>query len=295
MNIEQICELNSKIEVDKFYQICYVIKDETFDVDFFENNDEKEILEHWMNKIGAMISIESVLKEDIIEIPEKWKKSIEKDMDKGLPISKLYNEGHQSLFKEIKKMSIFPKYNVQNSSEYTFKIIVVFNAENLFSFVIENPREDEYNIAKNERYGFLLKFDENIENCIHILPIINKLFHEKYFNNANEFYNHMNTIKTIMKKEDDNSFSKNVKDFINFKYDITNNIEDKKKSFLLFKQIEMYFKIIKKPIGAEKTFKNQISKILLEIGLKKVRLDDGFYFYGLKNKYNLSIESIVKF
>ena len=50
--------------------------------------------------------------------------------------------------------------------------------------------------------------------------------------------------------------------------------------------IEENFQILGIELGNIIAFRNRLAKYLLDIGLQKKRFGDGFYYYGLKGKFN---------
>jgi len=364
---------------EKKYNISYVIKDnDTFDIEFFESQNEKEILDKWMNKIGKSICIEDVF----LEVDEELKKCIENEFERNLPISQYDKDELNKVFQEIiqlcnlrkninkyklkyskntadiaKKCNFYPTsanfqidpndiaknglktkskditrtcikeesiynhitqdtltipsqlhdINARNEAEnYTLlcnafpekripetpknldKMIIVLHEESLFTFVVENPTTEEYNIVKNKRFGFQLKFEANIEDTMN--SIMNKLFNEKCFESLIELDKEIETMNVLINKNasdfKDIREKKQVEKFIHDNYEVNNNVGDKMKASELCTLIEENFQTLGICVGNIIAFRNRLSKYLLDIGLQKKRFGDGFYYYGLKGRFN---------
>ena len=75
-----------------------------------------------------------------------------------------------------------------------------------------------------------------------------------------------------------------VKQFLNHKYIIDNDINHKMKASTLH-DIIIESKIVKIENDKLAGFKNRLSKYLKDLGLLKKRYNDGFYYYGIVEKY----------
>jgi len=367
---------------EKKYNVSCIIKDnDTFDIEFFESQNEKEILDKWMNKIGKSICIEDV----VLEVDNEIKKCIENEFERNLPISQYDKEELNKIFQEIiqlcnlrkninkyklkyskntadiaKKYKVCPApsifktdpndiaktglkttpqditqtcikeelvcnyimedpikkvpnqqfqdVNAMNESEnYTLlcqafpekripetpknldKMIIVLHEESLFTFVVENPTTEEYNIVKNKRFGFELKFEAKIEDTLN--SIMNKLFNEKCFESLAELDKEIETMQVLINKNATDfkgiREKKQVEKFINDNYEVNSNVGDKMKASDLCTLIEENFQgILGIELGNIIAFRNRLAKYLLDIGLQKKRFGDGFYYYGLKGKFN---------
>jgi hypothetical protein len=94
----------------------------------------------------------------------------------------------------------------------------------------------------------------------------------------------------------------NIKDFITNSYDINDNINYKIKASDILTIIENYYSETNNTnfIQGDISFRNKLSKYLTDLGLKKKRLSDGIYYFGLvlkdnsKYKYNNNINLLDK-
>lgn len=108
-----------------------------------------------------------------------------------------------------------------------------------------------------------------------------EILHNRSFNSFDECETMYKTLKSTVPKESINILVENkVKSYINFRYIITDKINDR------IKALELY-NLCKKQITVDP---KQFSKILLKLNLKKKRYQDGVYYYGLK-----PIDSNIKF
>jgi len=118
------------------------------------------------------------------------------------------------------------------------------------------------------------------------------------FDNVDEISNAlvvMASYVSITNKNDSNNDKidleeKSIKTFIDSHYTITTNVDHRLKASEI-QDIILRAKECK--IDNEKIsgFKNRLSKYLKEIGLEKKRYNDGYYYYGLFPKSNISIQS----
>jgi len=360
--------------------MCFIVNDnDTFSIEFFENEKEKAILEKWMNKIGKGIFIDDIP----MEVNEQFRKCIENEFEKNLPISQFNKDELLHIFDVIKQMcklkkdidfyntkykkkikkiepnlkisnkaydpneiaksggllreislsnrifgdhkeetaaaanknqdenkiqsSSFGQIHPQNSSDnFTWlhqafpeknmpqtpivlnKLIVVLHEETLYTFIVENPSTEEYNCAKNKTFGFQMIFEANLEETLS--SIASKLFNEKCFNTLDELRKEIETMNVLIHKNTSDCKEirekKHVEKFINDNYEMNSNVADKMKSSDLCGIIEENFQILGIDLGNVIAFRNRLGKYLLDIGLQKKRFGDGFYYYGLKSKYN---------
>jgi hypothetical protein len=196
---------------------------------------------------------------------------------------------------------------VLNDSVQKSLIVVMFNPIYLQTIVVENPDKDTlYVIRNHNEYGFIQLFTLCInKNNTMLNTFIKKEYHQHIFNNIEELNNCLNTTsgfidynnlhinKNVLKINEETE----VKQYITNNFNLTDNIEDKMKAS------ELYDLILASPaINIDKDkisgFRNRLSKYLIDLGLKKKRYNDGYYYYGivdkLKNIYSLDINSIYE-
>ena len=186
-------------------------------------------------------------------------------------------------------------HKLQKKDEKTLiKYYIIYNEKYNGSFPITNPSNLELNILKNKKLGFNIY--EEIEVCKdnkEFITILNTLISNKVHDNENEFKKRINTIKNLYKQSEDDLKEKSefdfIKSFINNRYKINNDIQYKIKASKILNIIEDYLKYNISEFKTGKiSFRNKLSKYLLELGLKKKRFTDGFYYYGLIHK-NVSV------
>jgi len=182
----------------------------------------------------------------------------------------------------------FPEKIIPETPKNLDRVIIVLHEESLFTFVVENPTTEEFNIAIQKKFGFDIRFDAKIEETLN--SIMNKLFNEKCFESLAELDREIETMNVLINKNatdfKDNREKKQVEKFINDNYEVNTNVGDKMKASELCSLIEENFQILGVCVGNIIAFRNRLSKYLLDIGLQKKRFGDGFYYYGLKGKYN---------
>lgn len=81
-----------------------------------------------------------------------------------------------------------------------------------------------------------------------------------------------------------------VKEYINQRYEITNDINERMKATELFNDIMCYSQVSVDE-HEKLSFRNRLSGYLKELNVAKKRFSDGFYYYGLKRKRTLGLES----
>lgn len=174
-----------------------------------------------------------------------------------------------------------------NNNNLTETYLLFYCSTLNFSFIINKIEfevsyktdEIESYFSKNLKIEFVKEIkihdNENIEQ-------IKSLFNNNCVESRESLETKILFYEDVYKKENGVISIDSVKRFINTMYIITDDKEHKVKSS------ELLNKISKHVIGTTSNIgvKNKISKMLNEIGLKKFRLSDGYYFYGLKVKHN---------
>lgn len=136
-------------------------------------------------------------------------------------------------------------------------------------------------VLENEKYNI----SELLENFTDIKLVENctstpfkEFLHKRVFNSFEECESMYNTLKSTLPKETIDTLIENqIKNYINWNYQITDNVSDRIKVLELYNLIKTEYDCI--------IDSRQFSKILLKLNLKKKRYQDGIYYYGLK-KYD---------
>ena len=156
------------------------------------------------------------------------------------------------------------------------------------TFTIKNPDTTIKQLLNNKKQGFELYNEYMTTNNVYD-DILQKLFDGFIYDNVADLEKRLTVLKTLNEETKiDNktkSESDHVKEFIKNKYEINSKIEDKIKAQDILFMVEDYFVFTIN--GFEKgrlSFRNKLSKYLLDMGLKKKRFSDGFYYYGLSEK-----------
>ena len=173
----------------------------------------------------------------------------------------------------------------ENDEEAYKGYFVVYHEDSHSTFLINNPKTIDINLLGKKKQGFkkCLELNEN-----KLVEIAKQLFNETIFNNEQDFTDKINMFNKLTNCCVE-SFSKNkeekelIEEYINDKYIITDNINEKIKASDICHEIENFLNK-KNPsifkIG-DISFRNRLSKYLLDSGLKKKRFGNGFYYYGL--------------
>jgi hypothetical protein len=166
--------------------------------------------------------------------------------------------------------------------------IIELNKTSQFNSVIEIPTEikhcyvlylcntsivldSEYDIPNLLESFSDIKLIDQIENT----PF-REFLHERFFNSVEECMSVYNTLKNTLPKETVDSVTEHrIKNYINYTYKITDNIESRVKA------LDFYNKCKKECDFTIDT--KRFSDILLKLNLKKKRYQDGIYYYGLES------------
>lgn len=136
-------------------------------------------------------------------------------------------------------------------------------------------------VLENENYDLndlLENFTDikMIDNCVK--TPFKEILHKRTFNSFSECQSMYETLKSTLPKETiDTVIENKITNYINWNYQITEDVKDK------IKVLELY-NLCKQECHCA-IDSRQFSKILLKLNLKKKRYQDGIYYYGL-NKYN---------
>lgn len=202
--------------------------------------------------------------------------------------------------------------DIENNIETNIStIIVLINDKFLQTLTIENPSVDIMYIIKNHsEFGFIKLLGIKTNNN-DIVKFIEREFNEVHFNDVDEvnkkllvtsqyieFSNKHNGTNNISSTEETQ-----VKKFLDKNYNIDDDINHKMKASTLY-DIIITSKVVKIENDKLSGFKTRLSKYLKDIGLKKKRYNDGFYYYGIVKKENkfltpcnkqvISLEEIIK-
>jgi hypothetical protein len=177
---------------------------------------------------------------------------------------------------------ISTNYNNMNYDNISY---LLFYCSTLYlSFVLNKIEYDdcfykidfENNFSNNLKIEFIKEIKTNNNN----IEYIESLFNNNCVASRECLMNTVLLYENVYKHEYNIISIDLIKQFINTTYIITDNKEDKIKSSDLLNIISKNINVQDCNIG----IKNKISKMLNEIGLKKYRLSDGYYFYGLRTK-----------
>ena len=223
---------------------------------------------------------------------------------------------------EIEKLKSYGIYKEKNNIEkyinkYVFGKNLDFVENTVFqptkTFIFYNNDTKTSNIIKDCKYDLSkilghiddIKFIEcNTINGIFTDDKINELFDNKIYNDFAsleqiystivELNNNLNKkINQSQTKATTNNEEKEVISWINFNYIITNNNEPdyRMSASKISELLEVQLGISP---SDKMSFRNRLSKYLLNAGLQKKRFSDGFYYFGMKNKFDIKVNEKVK-
>jgi len=174
-------------------------------------------------------------------------------------------------------------------------IIVLFNSIiNQTIVVIDPDLITLETIHECNGYGFLELFTIDSNNS-ELEELIIKHYDKICFNNIKELNNTLlSTSKVInlIKNRQDSKFlllkvkeETSVKNFINTRYEITDNNDCKVKASVLY-DIIIKTDSCKIDDKLQSGFKNRVRGYLKDLGFQKKLCNDGYYYFGITDKYN---------
>lgn len=218
-----------------------------------------------------------------------------------------YNEIFNSLYPEfsdncclITDNSFFPYNNNNHKTEEkkeTIKnVVVILNVKYWNTKVLENPFLIHLDMLnKHPEYGFLKLFSLQVKNEKIVKTIYEKLDNIIFENAAdlNKTLNFLSDFIYIIEEDDYNTKCRNdeyeleeelVRDFLNHYYEISNDAKDKINLSAICKIIQGISLVSIKENGIS-AFQNRLSKYLSNLGWKRKYFQDGFYYYGIKERF----------
>lgn len=179
-------------------------------------------------------------------------------------------------------------YDDKNQKE---SIYVLIHDKFLQTLIIKNPDKSITHIVENHpEYGFVKLFHFKTDNN-DIINFIERIFNNVIFNDIEEvnikiqitsqyieFANKQNNTNVLSSSEENQ-----VKHFLKSKYSIDDDINHKMKASTLY-DIIINSTVISIDNNKISGFRTRLSKYLKDLGLKKKRYNDGFYYYGIVEK-----------
>ena len=275
-----VMTLDNKINVDEFRQINKWFKpfgDKILLVNLSIHLTEEEFNE--VSNIFPPVFSKTVVLDEKNNIKTSFLDKI--GLIKQYSVLKTEIEKIKNDFKTISSQEKSSIKQINYKPDIIKEFIIVYNPDDLFSFVLENPTELEKSILDKNLIGLKEFCFFNLEDKYKSYSsLIYNFFHHKFYNNQSEINIQLNIIKSLLEKTKvENQLYEEkcaVEKYIKSKYKITNTILEKIKSSNLQAEIQDEIHII------DKTFRNRLSKYLKEMGLQKKRMADGIYYYGLR-------------
>jgi len=189
----------------------------------------------------------------------------------------------------IEENLLEPNYSLEHN-----KIYVIFHHKCLKTKVLKNPTEDERTIcSKYPEFGFIDIFNMTMTNE-EFVKYIDITFNNRQFDSINKlnevllstskYFESCQSQSNINKEYE--SEEKIVKNFLNYYYDVSDNIQDRIKASTLCEIITQTIAINMLKKDNFNSFRIRLATYLQDFGLKKKRFNDGYYYYGLKAKFN---------
>jgi len=168
----------------------------------------------------------------------------------------------------------YSKYALEDFSTFKNKFFVTYNTIFEFCVVMDFKTFAEgFEYHNIDKLGFLpFEEVELLENSDELLKLNGQQFSKKMFDIR------LNFIKEISNSDEENT-STTVANIIKSKYYITEDEQDRVKAKTIMEAI--------KSCSSEKISFNTLSRILMNMGLKRKRFSDGNYYYGLVLKQEI--------
>ena len=281
--------------------------DSTYILMFLNGKKEENTIKEWFNKIGedifilAISSVRFNKKEQELlldtfgtEIKKSDQNIIVKNFSKIKEKIKI-----DDYFESLKKNNNKSKNNKKKKENKNNKFntdfyYLVYNKKYLCSFIIDNPTQTDHSLLIKNHLGFTLYHKFNKKFFKKSLKKLKSLLNSEHDSEKSL----KETIKFVNKKFNKNSRKEItleflIKDYIKENYNISNNIKNKLSASFLCSEIENHLMELKENgpsndfcltdfVKGKVRFRNNLSKILLSLDLKKKRFQDGFYYYGLE-------------
>lgn len=167
-------------------------------------------------------------------------------------------------------------YSIYYCSTFNFSVIMETNSTEFDNDYLG------YYFSNAVKLELIKKIDIDYEK----LKQCNELFNNTYIDSKDLLIKNIEYYENYILKSSTDITTEHIESFIRNFYDVDDNKDNKIKSSELLELIarnitrNSFIYSRDKCIG----IRNKISKKLIEIGLKKFRLADGYYFYGLKRK-----------
>jgi hypothetical protein len=238
---------------------------------------------------------------DIKEEPEAVNSCFSKDILPGdiYPYNVLYNTLAPEFSSNCMSISeqIITSYvgdvDTTLAQKRITNINVILNHKYLQTKVLINPDPILENMIHNyPEYGFFYLFSFKTTNNLIVKSIEDKC-DNCIFENIEDLNKRLSMLSDeiyYMQQNEDSKEAKNelyaneeaqVKQYFKYYYDITDNIEHRIKASALC-DILMNNLLVDIKTHSVNSFRNRLSKYLTDLGLKKKRFNDGFYYYGVR-------------
>lgn len=167
-------------------------------------------------------------------------------------------------------------------------ILVLVHDKFFKTLVIKNPTNQvKKTLEEHPEFGFRKLFHYKTNNT-DVLNIIKTEFHKVNFYDIKSINDKLQVISKYVeflnKQNVSNNYESNeelqVKKYINYRFKIDNDINNKMKASVLHDIIcnSGYVKIEETKLAS---FKTRLSQYLKDLGLQKKRYNDGYYYYGI--------------
>lgn len=162
------------------------------------------------------------------------------------------------------------------------EVYVLFNTIYNISLVVSDEDiNNDINVFTSAFKEFVLIDKFTIDNTENIY----KHFHKVSFN-LSEITKKMQAFKELFSYQDSNNEKNKVKQFLEYTYTLSTDIDKKIKANDLYKELINNLCI---PYEESALFKKRLAGYLIEFNLQKKRFSDAYYYYGLIRKESVKV------
>jgi len=173
-------------------------------------------------------------------------------------------------------------------------VFVIYNYKFLQTLCIINPNSDTYYILKNNTEFRFIKLFNVTTNNTDILKFVKNEFDKKQFYDVDELNEKLKITSQYIdffNKYNNSSEEINAIKIVNSLLTVDNNNNNKIKSSILHDVINSKAKTAN---NYNNGFKNRIPKYLKDLGFEKKLEKDGYYYYGIRYKFNKNNNKITQ-
>lgn len=203
-----------------------------------------------------------------------------------------YNVDYNSLHPLFGTDNFELEQKMSGNSNQNVETAVLVNIDVNKTIVIQNKTKELEICGSHPEFGFIKLFTVNTTND-EIIKYINNQFSNYCFIDSSDINKKLEQTAEYIKYTEsltvlDNSLIKEkniVMNYFRSNFAINDNINNRMRAVELYDLI-VHSNIIDLPKDRLSGFKNRLSQYLKELGLQKKRYNDGYYYYGIIDKFH---------